>query len=177
MHGLKGFTLMELLIVVSLIMILSVVGMGSFTLATIKSKDTQRKNNLNQIVKAIESFYTDVGRYPLSADGDDFLRCYIKDGTSVTNSICEDNKLYAVIDQAMTTYIVIPEDPDPSQKYVYISADGFSYEIYAALENMGDKDLLRDEAGHVITDPWGVECGTGVSCNYKVTETGLVKSL
>ncbi len=165
---------MELMVVIALVMILSVIGIGSFTSATVKSKDTQRKNDLNQISKALESFSTDIGRYPLSLEGEDFIHCYIKDGVTVTNPTCDSNKLYSVIDGAMTIYIPIPNDPDPAGKYVYIS-DGGSYAIYAALESNTDKDLLRDSEENVVLDPWGVDCGS-VSCNYQVTETGLTKS-
>lgn len=171
----KGFTLMELLIVISLIMILSSVGVGTYLSATTKSKDTQRKNDLNQIAKAVESFYNDVNRYPLSKPGEDYLHCYVKSGSTVTDSDCIGDRLYAIVDNLNTYYIDIPEDPEPSQKYVYIS-DGTVFELYAALENSGDNDLLRDVDGNLIVDPWGVSCGS-VPCNYKITETGRVKSI
>lgn len=161
---------------IALIMILSVVGIGSFTLATVKSKDTQRKNDLNQVVKALESFNNDVGRYPLSTDTEKVVHCYVNQSGVVSNPKCDSNKLYSVIDGAMTIYITFPSDPDPAQKYVYISTDGADYSLYAALENTADKDLLRDANGIVNLNPWSVSCG-GVSCNYKVTETGLVKNL
>lgn len=170
-----GFTLMELMIVIGLMMILSVVGIGSFTQATIKSKDSERKNNINQMVKAVESFYTDIGRYPLSLTNESYMHCYVKLAGVITNTTCDNNRLYSLIDGIVTSYIVIPSDPDPARKFVYIS-DGSSYAFYTALENTADKDLIVNADGSVNQDPWGVNCGS-VSCNYKVTESGLVKSL
>lgn len=172
----SGFTLIELLVVIALIMILSSVGVGTFTSATIKSKDTQRKHDLNQMVKAFESFNNDVGRYPLSLPGEDFVHCYIRNGSTVTNPTCDGDKLYTVIDGKLSNYIDIPSDPEPSQNYVYISEDGVSFELYAGLENTGDADLLKDENGDVIPDPWGVSCGD-VPCNYKITESGRAKTI
>lgn len=156
-------------------MILSMVGIGSFTQATIKSKDSQRKNDINQMVKAAESFYTDIGRYPLSLPNEDYMHCYQSTGGIVSNPTCTSNRLYVLVETAMTPYIVMSPDPDPAKKYVYIS-DGYSYAFYAALENTSDRDLLVNADKSVNLDPWGVSCGS-VSCNYKVTETGLVKEL
>lgn len=165
---------MELLIVVALIMILSSVTVGSYLQATIRSKDTARKSDLNQIVKALESFNTDVGRYPLSVTNEDYIHCYNKVSGAVTNPACPGNKLYASIDGSRIDYMLIPTDPDPNQKYVYIS-DGSSFSIYSALENTSDKDLLKLDSGSVDLDPWDISCGD-LKCNYKVTEVGLAKT-
>lgn len=169
-----GFTLIELMLVIALIMILSIVGVTSFTLATVKSKDTQRKGEINQIVRALESFNQDIGRYPLS-DTNNAILCYVKENGVVSNPVCDANKLYARIDGETTSYMTIPTDPDPNQKYVYVSSDGSSFDLYAALENTSDKDLLTLESGQPDLDPWGVSCGSE-KCNYKVTDTGLAKT-
>ena len=97
MNKLSGFTLIELIVVMALIMILSVVGIGAYLQATTKSMDTQRKNDLNQIAKAIETYYTDMGKYPSD------------------------------LSEVDPDYISIPEDPDPSLNYVYkYNVDGYS---------------------------------------------------
>lgn len=176
-----GFTLMELMIVMGLIMILSVVGIGSFMVATVKSRDAQRKNDLNQMVKAIESFYSDVGHYPLSETSTDATKdtphCYESTGGIGTDLQCiSGGKLYSKNDTIYAYYITIPSDPVRQAPYTYIS-DGTTFAIYAGLENENDKDLLKNPDGSVNMDPWGLSCGTGVKCNYKLTETGLVKSL
>lgn len=171
-----GFTLIELMIVMGLVMILGTVGLGTFSSAVVKSKDAQRKSDLNQMVKALESFYTDIGRYPLSLAGEDYIHCYVSQGGVVSNPNCDGGKLFSVVDGAMTAYISIPSDADPFRKYVYTSIDGNGYSLYTALENENDKDLLKDDSGVVLQDPWGVSCGS-VSCNYQLTETGLVKTL
>ncbi len=170
----RGFTLMEIMIVIGLIMILSVVGIGSFILSTVKSRDSQRKSNLNQIGKAAESFYADVGHYPLS-EPTDTPHCFESVNGVGEDITCANNKLYSSVDGVITVYITIPSDPDASREYLYIS-DGSSYAMYAALENMQDRDLLKKEDGSVNQDPWELSCGS-VQCNYKITETGLVKSL
>ncbi|HBC45063.1 TPA: hypothetical protein DCZ81_02775 [Candidatus Collierbacteria bacterium] len=173
-NKMSGFTLMEIMIVIGLIMILSTVGINSFILSTVKSRDSQRKNDLNQLGKAVESFYVDVGRYPLSTDGVDVPLCYARASGVVTNSLCTSNKLASVIDGVTTIYITIPSDPVVSLKYPYVS-DGLGYSLYTALENTLDRDLVKDAQGDMVTYP-DVSCGSG-SCNYKIIETGLVKGL
>lgn len=173
----RGFTLIELMLVVGLIMILSVVGIGTYMQATVKSRDAQRKNDLSQLSKAAETFYTDIGRYPL-ADSENKMYCVIKVGSVVTNTSCGD-RLYAVIDGVNTEYIAFPEDPVPTQEYVYTSSDGQTFAIYTAIENLNDRDLLKDANGDLIEDPWGIDCqvsGSSVPCNYSVTETGKVRN-
>lgn len=161
------------MIVIGLMMILSAVGIGSFTQATIKSRDSQRKNNLNQIGKAVEAFYTDVGHYPLSdAVLTDKIYCYDQG----VDKVCTGTKLYNIVDSSHTiSYLEIPKDPDTTKKYVYVSTST-GYSLYAALESTIDKDLLKDVDGNVISDPWDISCGS-VQCNYQIIETGLVKSL
>lgn len=169
----KGFTLIELLVVVALIMILAAVGLGAYTISTTRSYDTQRKSDLGQIAKALESFNNDIGRYPLS-DANGAILCYEKAGSVVTNPTCPGDKLTIRIDGVVSSYITIPADSDPSNKYVYDS-DGSTFALYTKLHNTEDKDLLRDENNEVITNPYGVSCGVDV-CNYKITEAGLSKT-
>lgn len=169
----NGFTMIELLVVIALIMILSSVGLGAYTISTTRSYDTQRKSDLNQMSKAIESFNSDIGRYPLS-DANGAILCYQKDGSTVTNPACPGSKLTIRIDGVVTSYITIPTDPDPSNKYIYDS-DGNTYSLYTKLHNLEDKDLIRNENDEVIENPYNVTCGTD-PCNYKITEVGLSKT-
>lgn len=164
----SGFTLIELLLAMAIVMILSVIGITSFTIATVKSRDTQRKGDINQIVKALESFNQDMNRYPISSSG--AMQCF-----DVVNKAC-DTKLYATIGGVRTDYIKIPSDPTNGRSYYYVS-DGATFALYGAIENESDKDLLIDPlTNKPYVDPWGISCGSGIPCNYQVTEEGLIKT-
>ena len=64
-----GFTLIELLVVIAIIAIIAGVVMGYTYEATSKGRDSQRKQNIDQIVKAVNFYFSDNGHLPGNADG------------------------------------------------------------------------------------------------------------
>jgi type II secretory pathway pseudopilin PulG len=65
-----GFTLIELLVVISIIIILMGLLFPAFRGVQDQAKRTQAKNDLTQIVTAVNAFYTEYGRYPTAATTD-----------------------------------------------------------------------------------------------------------
>jgi prepilin-type N-terminal cleavage/methylation domain-containing protein len=61
----SAFTLIELLVVIAIIAILIGLLFPAFRAVQDQAKKTQAKNDLTQIVNAVNAFYTDYGRYPL----------------------------------------------------------------------------------------------------------------
>jgi prepilin-type N-terminal cleavage/methylation domain-containing protein len=61
----RAFTLIELLVVMTLIAILLGIGYPAFTAVMESARKTQAKNEEQQIVAAVNAFYTDYGKYPL----------------------------------------------------------------------------------------------------------------
>src|SRR5882724_2016587 len=62
-----GFTLIELLIVIGIIAILIGLLFPAFKGEQDQARRTQAKNDLTQIVTAVNAFYTEYGRYPVSS--------------------------------------------------------------------------------------------------------------
>ncbi len=60
----KGFTLVELLVVIATIGLLSVVAVVSFSGARMRSRDTSRVAYIKQINDALELYYLQNGIYP-----------------------------------------------------------------------------------------------------------------
>src|SRR5947208_7401260 len=61
----SAFTLLELLVVITIIIILIGFLFPAFRGIQDQAKRTQAKNDLNQIVTAISAFYTEYGYYPV----------------------------------------------------------------------------------------------------------------
>lgn len=66
--GRSGFTLIELMIVVSLVGILATLAIPSFRTATLKAREATLKRDLYIFRDSIDQFRADQGRYPSSLD-------------------------------------------------------------------------------------------------------------
>lgn len=61
----RAFTLIELLVVIAIIGILVGLLFPAFKAVQNQARSTQAKNDLTQIVNAVNAFYTEYGKYPL----------------------------------------------------------------------------------------------------------------
>jgi general secretion pathway protein G len=78
----NGWTLIELLIVISLIMILSSVALAAYRNSVVNAKEATLKANLMQMREAIDQYYADKGKYPDSLEtlvSEQYLRTVPKD--------------------------------------------------------------------------------------------------
>ena len=68
LKGKKGFTLLELMIVISIISILVTLAQPMFRTAVKKSKEAALRENLFNIRNVLDQYYADNGSYPSSLD-------------------------------------------------------------------------------------------------------------
>ena len=69
----RAFTLIELLVVIAIIAILVGLLFPAFKAVLNQAKQTQAKNDLTQIVNAVNAFYTEYGKYPIATSGADVI--------------------------------------------------------------------------------------------------------
>ncbi len=158
----KGFTLIELMIVIAILGILISVGLTNFKSVQIKSRDARRKNNLRQIATALEYYYNDYGTYPPDA-GNQIYGC----GTTGL-LVCAWGDPFQTVQANGTTPKTIympklPGDPSSGRTYYYDRINSTSFRLYAMLENSEDRDPEN-------TPSATVSCGAG-NCNYVITST------
>lgn len=122
----KGFTLVELLVVIALIGILTMITASTFVTAQIKSRDIKRKADLNSLSKALQMYYNDFGKFPAAN---------LINNVGST-SLAANNYVYMM---------VLPTETKSGwSDYVYeVSSGGKSYNLFADLENREDKECLK----------------------------------
>lgn len=138
-----AFTLIEVLVVLSIIGILISISIFSLQSARSSSRDARRQADLELIRSGLEIYKADCATYPSAP-----LPAGTLFGSGTPTTCATTNK-----------YIeVLPKDPmNPTRVYYYNRLTGTSYELCAALENTPTTLLLP-------TDCTG---GCGVTCNYK----------
>ncbi|OGE37819.1 hypothetical protein A3F00_03170 [Candidatus Daviesbacteria bacterium RIFCSPHIGHO2_12_FULL_37_11] len=127
----KGFTLIELITVITIIAVLSGIGLTSFRGVQSKARDSTRKNDLRQLSVALEL-------YKQNNNGG-----YYSTGTSEC-SLANSDTFYSAISPFMSGGSV-PSDPlTQNGKYCYFSegTNGQSFRLFAKLENCSDKDVI-----------------------------------
>lgn len=67
----KGFSLIELLIVMAIIGLMSATVLANLTQSTRMSRDAKRKTDIGDLRKAISLYFDDHGTYPPNSDDDD----------------------------------------------------------------------------------------------------------
>lgn len=114
----KAFTLIELLIVISILGILASLLSGNFITSLKKGRDARRKGDLEQIQRALEMYYEDYRAYPTRAAGSGF----VFNGEFLTTD---------------KTYMKkVPNDPVSGKSYEYdYDSENYGYKLYACLEN------------------------------------------
>lgn len=134
----NGLTLIELLIVMSLISILAVAMWGNFFTSLTKGRDSRRKQDLEAVSKSIELFYNDSKSYPQPTQ--------IIWGTVFANP-----------SNSSVIYMQkLPTDPaSPTYDYCYDS-DGSYYKLYANLENLNDPKIIPTVACSSVNYNYGI---------------------
>lgn len=141
--NLKGFTLTEVIIVVSIIVFLALLVLLTLRTQIFKGRDARRKADLNRIRLAVEEYEKDHDCYPTS----DIVIC--KPGIGLQPYL---NK--------------IPCDPGTNASYFVETSDSTCpswYTIYTVLENIHDPDISK------VGCSYG--CGPSLAFNYYVSSS------
>lgn len=148
----RGFTLIEILVVISILAGFVTMLVPNFMAARIKSRDSKRKSDLRQIQKALEMYRQDQDPqiYPAALP-----------------AACSSWK--NPTDSSIVYMSTVPGDPmtscpgQASYYYVRNTDDSMRYDIYACLEDKADSEKKSCPAT-------GFTCATGQSYCYKLSE-------
>lgn len=129
----KGFTLVELLVVVGIIGVLASVSMVSVNSIRGKARDSKRLSDIKQVQNALDAFYSSGGKYPSGAVADV--------GSAGSTALCADAGGFVAdttgpnCTQPIYMARVNQNPPPDGIAYVYTpAADGQNYTLKFKLE-------------------------------------------
>src|SRR5213078_2321274 len=141
----RAFTLIELLVVIAIIIILAGLLFAGLRGAQEQARRTQAKNDLTQIVTAVNAFYTEYGKYPISA-ATDAAGTFGPTGQTNTNNLLF-NELRALASSTLNT-----------RKIVFISPPD-------AKDQTNSRSGIKTSDGQWY-DPWGTAYNVEIDGNY-----------
>jgi prepilin-type N-terminal cleavage/methylation domain-containing protein len=125
----RGFTLIELMIVLAIIGLLSTLAIVAVGSANRKARDIKRLGDLNRIQAHLDLFYTDQNTYPVGKN--------VLLGT--TNALCLNAQGWGPAGCSNPFMSKVPTPPDDAHPYVYTGSTS-TYSITTELE--GDMEGL-----------------------------------
>jgi type II secretory pathway pseudopilin PulG len=131
----QGFSLLELLIVVGIIIVLATVSIVALNGQRANARDAKRISDIRQIRTALELYSSDEGAYPIVPDP-------IILGVNGKEKLCSKalGSFVAASTQcdAKSSYMVtVPSDPLPTGKYLY-TGTATGYDITFSTEKASD---------------------------------------
>lgn len=165
----KGFTLVELLVVMAILGVLISLVAGNFRYTQIRGRDAQRKSDLKQLSLALELFFNDFGYYPPSTN-EKISGCPYVSGVLNSCDWGEKEEFSSRFSRGKVTYLsVIPADPSSNNEYIYKLPDSSNkkFQLFARLENIEDQDCM---CGDCENPQVNYQCGSDI-CNFSITSS------
>jgi general secretion pathway protein G len=114
-----GWTLIELMVVITLVVVLASLGLANYSNAIKRSREAVLKENLFRMRDSIDQYYADTGNYPSTLDdlaSDGYLRALPEDPFTGSSS----------------TWVVVPAEPDPDDPFTELGV----YDVKSGTENV-----------------------------------------
>ncbi len=141
----NGFSLIELLVVISIIAVITAVGMTNFLGARERARDARRKSDLVQLKNALRLYYNDYKKYPASDSGTYIMGCGA-DGTTTCPGSCAGGAFAAGgTDGCATVYMRTLPTEYTYRRHPNKPTDTDDFLLSATLENASDEDSTTSQ--------------------------------
>lgn len=149
----------ELLLVLGIVLFTFGISFWQLRTSQAKTRDAQRKADVELVGRSLTAYYEDHGIYPPSDSEGRIISCG-RGGLEV----CEWGEGSVVDNQEVVYMKQLPIEPFSfkGQKYVYVPSETRgSFKIYVALERKSDPDIRAN-----LT----IQCGNGVQCSWYASD-------
>lgn len=151
----KGFTLPELLIGISIMILIGLVALPNIKTIIDKGHDATRKGHVRSIVRAFEDYYNDKNCYPVLT----------------ILSPCGGPQLSPPL-------FSMPCDPQTRLPYKYIARDEANlckgYRLFTSLRNLKDPDIVSVGCSPINGCGYGVQWNWGMAAGGPLTAPGFI---
>lgn len=140
----NAFTLLELLVVISVIGVLVAVILPNLVGVRARARDSALKNEMRQLKTALRMYYNDNQSYPPDDNSGNIVAC-----GEAGASVCPNND-----GSFATGDILYMKEMPTSEEYSYEMIDGGEdFLLYTVLENAADSDIAESVAHCRVENP------------------------
>jgi len=165
-RGSRAFTLIELLVVITIIVILMGLLFPAFRGVQDQAKKTQAKNDLTQIVTAVNAYYTDYGKYPLATQGSD--TSFISDNSDVINTlraVASGANANDALNPRKIVFLTPPDVKDANNPHSGVASTGIYYDPWGKDANKSGSGVyhiaMDGDYDNQIMNPYGGSANAG----------------
>ena len=145
-----AFTLMELLVVIAIIAALIGLAVPVFQGVLDRARKVQAKNDVTQIVTAVNAFYTEYGRYPTTATTD--ATATYGPGHLSSKAVFDELRAKSIaLNTRQIIFISPPEDTSQTSPKGKIGSDGQYYDPWASAYSIA----IDADYDNQIANPYG----------------------
>jgi prepilin-type N-terminal cleavage/methylation domain-containing protein len=146
----QGFTLVELLVVIAIIAALLGLAFPVFQGVLDRARKVQAKNDVTQIVTAVNAFYTEYGRYPTTATTD--ATATYGPGHLSSKAVFDELRAKSIaLNTRQIIFISPPEDTSQTSPKGKIGSDGQLYDPWASAYSIA----IDADYDNQIANPYG----------------------
>jgi prepilin-type N-terminal cleavage/methylation domain-containing protein len=157
-HHANAFTLIELLVVIGIIAILVGLLFPAFKAVQNQARSTQAKNDLTQIVNAVNAYYTEYGQYPCPAQSGNDSLDFVAAADNYQNVLMDNLRSRSpTLNARQIVFISPPNAKDATNPRSGIGAD---FRFYDPWGNAYRIKIDNNYSGTLI-NPYTLDTGAG----------------